>query len=524
MKLRVRIQGVTKTVSLGDGGAKDVTFAVLKQKITSELGLCHVSFALSLNKKDILEGDETVLDDFGIVSGDLIHVLVEEGASTSQPREVTPTNQPREVTPTSQPGEVTPATSHTSTLFTSASNVDSRSDRSEDLDASSADDPMEGSSNMGGSSDMLPMENDPVVNRCLSEPLQCCESTTDEVPVLLAHLYESVQCEDQNDFLWVVIHTLMLEAGFKPTQGDDSGSSMPDNWRQPALYNTRYRLPESDGVVSAVTGVVMGSFLIVHGYIVGNEIDDSCSYKVILRPSEYFTGDTQHGPAKCYKNLKLISRSVKNHVCLPLLKDMRTVLGYPDGINLLSLTHELKLKILGFLDSASLLKMDRTCQHFHSLARDRAVWRRRYLRDFGSRGNNSLSLNWYELYKAQYRSRKEARKAMREMTIITPGQVWMQQRPHHPFAPMAPYNGGIVGGDYDLNPPFQGVPDPLGRRGRNPLQPLLPQPRFDPFGPLSDHNIFPGPRGGRRGGRGGGGGLGRGRGWMGGFGGGPGMF
>ncbi|XP_067684860.1 F-box only protein 7-like [Haliotis asinina] len=521
MKVRVRIHGATKTINLGDSGSKDISFAALKQKVTTELGLNHESFDLSLNKKDILEGDEIVLDDFGIVSGDLIHVLVHGGASTCQPSEVTPTSPPIQ-------REVTPQSTDSNTIFTSvvpASDVSATSTSvghtSDVVDSPVEDDPMEGTSSMDGNSN-----NDPVVNRCLQEPLQCCESTTDVVPVLLSQLYESVvnQCEDRNDFLWVVIHILMLEAGFKPTQGDDSGSSMPDNWKQPTLYNTRYRLPESDGVVSSVTGVMMGSFLIVHGYIVCNAMN-SCAYKVILKPSEYLTGDTKGGPAKCYKNLKKISRNVKNHVGLPLLKDMRTVLGYPEGINLLSLTHELKLRILGFLDCASLLKIDRTCQHFHSLARDRAVWWRRYLLDFGSRGNNSLSLNWYELYKAQYRSRKEAQKAMREMTFLTPGQVWMQQHPQPPFAPLAPYNGGILGGDYDLNPQFQGVPDPLGRRGRNPLQPLLPQPRFDPFGPLPDHNILPGPGRGRRGG-GGRGGLGRGRGWMGGFGGGggPGMF
>ena len=59
---------------------------------------------------------------------------------------------------------------------------------------------------------------DPEVNRCLQEPLLCRESSSSAVPVLLRDLYQSARCVTMADALWVVVHTLMMEVGFRPLQ------------------------------------------------------------------------------------------------------------------------------------------------------------------------------------------------------------------------------------------------------------------------------------------------------------------
>ena len=59
---------------------------------------------------------------------------------------------------------------------------------------------------------------DPEVNRCLQEPLLCRESSSNAVPVLLRDLYQSARCVTIADALWVVVHALMMEVGFRPLQ------------------------------------------------------------------------------------------------------------------------------------------------------------------------------------------------------------------------------------------------------------------------------------------------------------------
>ena len=61
-----------------------------------------------------------------------------------------------------------------------------------------------------------------------------------------------------------------------------------------------------------------------------------------------------------------------------------------------------------------------------------------------------------QLYKEEYLQRKERRKSLRNRhQILTGVPPWLNPPPGH-FPPLAPppYAGGIIGGDYDLNPEF----------------------------------------------------------------------
>lgn len=57
---------------------------------------------------------------------------------------------------------------------------------------------------------------DPVVVRqCLSEPRLCSESTLGRVPALLSELYSDLHCQYHEEALCLVLHALMLEAGYQ---------------------------------------------------------------------------------------------------------------------------------------------------------------------------------------------------------------------------------------------------------------------------------------------------------------------
>lgn len=54
-----------------------------------------------------------------------------------------------------------------------------------------------------------------VVTQCLSEPRLCCESTPGRLPALLTELYSDTQCRFYEEALCLILHVLMLEAGYQ---------------------------------------------------------------------------------------------------------------------------------------------------------------------------------------------------------------------------------------------------------------------------------------------------------------------
>jgi hypothetical protein len=56
--------------------------------------------------------------------------------------------------------------------------------------------------------------SDPEVNRYLSEPMLCRDSTREQVPQRLVMLYQDAGVQNVSDTVCVVLHLLMLETGF----------------------------------------------------------------------------------------------------------------------------------------------------------------------------------------------------------------------------------------------------------------------------------------------------------------------
>ncbi|XP_041347868.1 F-box only protein 7-like isoform X2 [Gigantopelta aegis] len=332
---------------------------------------------------------------------------------------------------------------------------------------------------------------DAVVNKCLSEPLLCSESTRNAVPAALDHLFANSGCRSKGDALWIVIHAMMLESGYQLVQDVRCDPldylALPKDWQTRGFYRFPYTHSHTEHLVCSVTGVPMGSSLVIHGLVEGSSKFHTQQLQV--KTSEFVTDDLT-GALQCYKNLDKLSRYVKDRICLPLVNAVRAELGLPDSEGLLALTHELQLKIFTYLDAWSALKVDQTCKQCHFVVRDPYIWRRLFLQDFGRADNLSLSSPWYNLYKAEYRKKMEKKKALAQMMFVTPNLLWGPHRhPPPEFPPLYPH--GIIGGDYDLHPEFYGIPNPFlihpGQAG-----PAIPRPRFDPFGPSPDHQDFPG--------------------------------
>ncbi|KAL8603337.1 hypothetical protein ACOMHN_039700 [Nucella lapillus] len=514
MKVRVKLAGVARTVDVGD--IQQCSLLQLQQRTADVFELGETSFSLSLNKTDALSGEDQTLTQLGIVPGDLVFIL-----SPDLPGNVnSSTNNINNVTPSPSTSSSSCASSGVPQVAdadagmaeggsdggavggkeaTAVSASQTVCEESEGAQDSAAVGAHASCSEVRDAPSPSPLE-DPEVNRCLQEPLLCRESTPASVPVILRDLFGSAGCSGPSDALWLVIHTLMLEVGFRPLQEEDF--SLGAGWNRRGFYKQEYRhLCVNAEHSCSLIGVPMGKVIIVHGVTNGNpplKTDPQT-----LKVTDYVQdSDFSQDVCSVYRNLERLSRTVKDLICQHLMGQLSEVCGFPVSVGLLSLSYEIQLKVLNYLSASSLSKVGQVCRTMNATYRDPCLWRRLYLREFGQKGDNSLNKNWYQLYKEAHQLRKERRRWSRhrqQMLMSVP--PWLHP-PHGHFSSYPPppgFQGGIVGGDYDLNPEFaSSIPSPLGGHplGPNPFLPqgpggipggpFMPRPRFgDPFGPGS---------------------------------------
>lgn len=524
MKIRAKYCGIYRLVEVEND---QCTLSELHQKTADAFLLDASSFTLSLNKCDALTGHDKTLAEFSIVTGDLLFILTSEPAQHSANNNINNcangTNSVQSDSSSSsscagnaeQVGDTLVTSNCISACGNGLMNLNGFNDASnrdlddfehpvEDLTDENAgiciQDPssvQHENEDTEGESDVhlpLPME-DPEVNRCLLEPLLCRESTPTSVPAMLRDLYTGASCCSNNDALWIVIHALMMEVGFRPVQ--NVGLSLEENWNRKGFYRQEYRhlfvtTPHS----CCIVGVPMGTVLIVRG--TASEDPPSQTHSEQVKVNNFIEGPiADKDVCQVYKNLEKLSDAIKDFVCQPLLAHLSEVCGFPVSLGLLPLSYELKLKLLSYLPASSLLKMAQVCRGYSVACKDPYLWRRLYLRELGRNGNTSLNRDWYKLYKEEFVRRREHRRAARHRPVLTGIPPWLNPPPGHfnPWLPPAmPFGGGIIGGDYDINPEFAtNIPHPLfGRRMPGPTLPFggafsgpfAPRPRYDdPYGP-----------------------------------------
>uniref|UniRef100_A0A1A8AR94 F-box protein 7 n=1 Tax=Nothobranchius furzeri TaxID=105023 RepID=A0A1A8AR94_NOTFU len=270
MKLRVRINKQTSRVDLpGEEPTLTELSDVIKQTLLTSTGLgLNTEFSLSLNGSELLLDSGQTLSSFGIVSGDLICVLL---------------RQPPAVAVTS--GE---------TSSTAPITDDQQTATQRPLGPPLLTEPLH-------TSDEL--DSGPVW-----EPMLCSEAEEGQSPLSLELLYHSARVWSPNDAVIVAAHLLMLETGFTPQGNELTAEEMPAGWRSVAgVHKLEYVHPLCGTSQVSVVAVSMGPLLIINAALTLAGTIYSV-HKLQLNASSYVTDEW---PGET---------TFKNAVVQPLLK------------------------------------------------------------------------------------------------------------------------------------------------------------------------------------------------------------
>uniref|UniRef100_A0A8C2PV05 F-box protein 7 n=1 Tax=Cyprinus carpio TaxID=7962 RepID=A0A8C2PV05_CYPCA len=239
MKLRVRINKQSSRLEL-DG--PEPTLSELRARVRDELlprcGLrSDVDFSLSLNGKEVLLDTGQTLSSCGVVSGDMITVVLPEQVQTSQ------------------------------------------------AEAGGG-----GGSDSSGVRDSG-MEEWMEDEEGVSPPLLCCETEDGVVPHALERLLDSSSCRNPSDCLMLTVHLLLLETGFLPQGCNVNSGEMPIGWRAAGgVYRLQYAHPLLENSLVSVVAVPMGRTLVINAVLKMDKTLEN-PRKLVLKPDDYVTAD-----------------------------------------------------------------------------------------------------------------------------------------------------------------------------------------------------------------------------------------
>ncbi|KAF7651803.1 hypothetical protein LDENG_00105120 [Lucifuga dentata] len=449
MKLRVRINTQTSRVELqGENPSLTHLLDHIRQHVLTSHGLSSDSeFRLSLDGSEPLSDSGQSLSSCGVVSGDLIHVILPETLSAAA------TFQPGSSGSQDQPGHA---------AATMTTNQKCSDDTEADVSGAAA-----------ANSEEEEEEEDDGASACSWEPMLCGEAEDGQAPLsleLLFHLSSS-----RSDALVLAAHVLMLETGFTPQGCELKPGEMPGGWRAAgSVYQLQYTHPLCESSLAVVLAVPMGALLVINATLKLNDTVDTVR-KLCLSPSSYLTDDWPgESAAAAFRDLSKLSRIFKDQLVYPLIAAAREAMSLPVAFGLAALPPELLLRILRLLDVRSVLRLASACRHFYSATADSTLWRHLYRRDFrDSERSRSRDADWKQLYKVKYKSRRQSRRFFSHPCAFPP----IVPNPIHPFGsePIPLFPPGVIGGEYDERP---NVP-----RG------ILPRPRYDPIRPFPDGNL-----------------------------------
>ncbi|KAJ8778911.1 hypothetical protein J1605_013145 [Eschrichtius robustus] len=298
-------------------------------------------FAITLNNKDALTGDEETLASYGIVSGDLICLILEDAfaapnlpsSTDSEHSSLQNNDQPSLAASSSQSSmqdEQLRDSFQGQAAQSDVWNDGSRSGPSQNFEAESIPDVVDMEEGTG----FYP-----------SEPMLCSESVEGQVPHSLETLYQSADCSNPSDALIVSIHLLVLASGYIPQGTEAKAVSTLENWRSGGVYKLQYTHPLCEGGSAAVTCVPLGNLIVINATLkINNEIR-SVKRLQLLPESFICKQESGENVAKSYKDLQKLSRLFKDQLVYPLLAFTRQALNLPDVFGLVVLPLELKLRI-----------------------------------------------------------------------------------------------------------------------------------------------------------------------------------
>uniref|UniRef100_A0A096M422 F-box protein 7 n=1 Tax=Poecilia formosa TaxID=48698 RepID=A0A096M422_POEFO len=472
MKLRVRINRQTSRVELpGEEPTLQELSNLIKQTLLSDHGLsADTEFSLSLNGSELLSESSQTLSSCGIVSGDLICVLLPQPppaamATSERTTSSTETTSQEDTNRTTSQSESSPPNDIQVFINKLLENKSVWSMKRSAADASFSTNNQDSSSRQSlQACNMQSCSAAPPV----WEPMLCSEAEDGEAPLSLELLYHTAQTSSPNDAIMVVAHLLMLETGFSAQGSELKPGEMPAGWRSAeGVYRLHYTHPLCENSLVTVVAVSMGPLLVLNVVLKVPETIDTAQ-KLLLKPSSYVTQDWPgENAATAFKNLKKLSRIFKDQLAYPLIAAAREAMALPVAFGLQALPPELLLRVLRLLDAQSLVRLSATSWHFNAASSDSTLWKHLYLRDF-SIPDLPRETDWKQLYKKSYKTCLDVQHHIRPYSLPPfPIRDIITTVPRPLFPPLP----GIIGGDYDQRPNLP----------RN-----LLRPRHDPIGPLVD--------------------------------------
>lgn len=262
MKLRVRLQKQTWPLEMPE---TEPTLGQLREHLSQALlptwgYSSDTRFAITLNNKDALTGDEETLASYGIVSGDLICLILEDAI----PAPNFPSSTDSEHSSLQNNDQPSLAVSSSQSSIQDEQRSDSFQGEAAQSDVRSVDSMSGPSQNFEAESmqDIVDMEEGP--GFCPSEPMLCSEAVEGQVPHSLEILYQSADCSSPSDALIVSIHLLMLESGYLPQGTEAKALSMPESWKSGGVYKLQYTHPLCEGGAAALTCVPLGNLVVIN--------------------------------------------------------------------------------------------------------------------------------------------------------------------------------------------------------------------------------------------------------------------
>ncbi|XP_007427931.1 F-box only protein 7 [Python bivittatus] len=503
MKLRVRLQRQTAPLELPEAEPRlgDLR-AHLGQTLLPAWGYSSdIKFAITLNNKDSLTGDEETLASFGIVSGDLICLILEDAEAESR---VFPTHTSSLCAQQNNHEPSTSAICHNqSKILDSERHYGHLSGYKVQDNVQMSDNTAESSQAFASEAVSDDFDLQEAAGSYPSEPMLCSEATDGQVPHSLQTLYHSAECTSANDALIVLIHLIMMETGYIPQGTESKATRMPDKWRSRGVYKLQYAHPLCENGFAALTCVPLGDLIVINAML-KIDIDIKSVKRLQLLPAAFICFEDSGNVAGVYKDLQKLSCLFKDRLVYPLLAAARQALNLPDVFGLVVLPLELKLRIFRLLDFRSLISLSAVCHDLYAASNDQLLWRFIYLRDFRDPVARSRDTDWKELYKKKLKQKKDALK-WRHMMFLPPPPLPMPFHPSplypNPFSPNPLYPPVIIGGEFDERPALPYIGDPISSLFPGPAElpsqylPLTPHldpfptlPYFDPFVSFQEPN------------------------------------
>ncbi|TKS90388.1 F-box only protein 7 [Collichthys lucidus] len=409
MKLRVRISRQTSRVELpgAEPSVKELLDHVRDTVLPSHGLSADTRFSLSLNGSEVLTDSGQTLSSCGIVSGDLICVVLAEPANANQSS--TNTNANQSSTNTNQSSTNTNA--NQSSTNTNANESSTNNSTSANTPSSSTENQRTEQNQQTTDMTSNQTSADPLDSAGPSgsswEPMLCSEAEDGQAPLSLDLLYHSAQTASPSDAIMVAGHQLMLETGFLPQGSELQPADMPAGWRLSAgLYKLQYTHPLCEHSLAMVLSVCMGPVLVINATLKVNQTVDVVR-KLCLNPSTYVTDEWPGGSAAAaFKDLNKLSRIFKDQLAYPLIAAAREAMALPVVFGLAALPPELLLRVLRLLDVCSVLRLSAVCRRFNAATADSTLWRHLYRRDFtDSDPSRPRDTDWRELYKRSHKRR-----------------------------------------------------------------------------------------------------------------------